>query len=125
MAFAEALSDDGSITGRGSPWLRRAVCGIMTAARGLGHSLPYLVPDLSNAFWIATGLAGIVVFFELWAIAFIRARLHGYAFPASRLPGGSRGRHRARNTCASRRILGSRPLIRLVRATFSLRSWCE
>jgi erythrin-vacuolar iron transport family protein len=74
MAFAEALSDDGSLTGRGSPWLRGAASGVMTALGGLGHSLPYLVPDsLPNAFWIATGIAGVVVFFELWAIAFIRA----------------------------------------------------
>jgi erythrin-vacuolar iron transport family protein len=75
MGFAEALSDDGSLTGRGSPWLRGAVSGIMTAIGGLGHSLPYLVPDSwANAFWIATAIAGVVVFFELWAIAFIRAR---------------------------------------------------
>jgi rubrerythrin len=75
MAFAEALSDDGSLTGRGSPWLRGTASGIMTALGGLGHSLPYLVPDRwHNAFWIATSIAGIVVFFELWAIAFIRAR---------------------------------------------------
>jgi erythrin-vacuolar iron transport family protein len=75
MAFAEALSDDGSITGRGSPWLRGAICGAMTTVGGLGHSLPYLVPDTwPNAFWIATSIAGVVVFFELWAIAFIRAR---------------------------------------------------
>jgi rubrerythrin len=75
MGFAEALSDDGSLTGRGSPWLRGAASGIMTALGGLGHTLPYLVPDSwANAFWIATGIAGIVVFFELWAIAYIRAR---------------------------------------------------
>jgi rubrerythrin len=75
MAFAEALSDDGSITGRGSPWARGAVTGAMTALGGLGHSLPYLVPDSwANAFRIATSIAGVVVFFELWAIAFIRAR---------------------------------------------------
>jgi rubrerythrin len=75
MGFAEALSDDGSLTGRGSPWLRGAASGIMTAVGGLGHTLPYLVPDSwSNAFWIATSIAGIVVFFELWAIAYIRAR---------------------------------------------------
>jgi rubrerythrin len=75
MGFAEALSDDGSLTGRGSPWLRGAASGIMTAIGGLGHSLPYLVPDsLPNAFWIATAIAGVVVFFELWAIAFIRSR---------------------------------------------------
>src|SRR3954451_22684083 len=75
MGFAEALSDDGSLTGRGSPWLRGLTCGLMTTLGGLGHTLPYLVPDSwANAFWIATGIAGIVVFFELWAIAFIRAR---------------------------------------------------
>jgi rubrerythrin len=75
MGFAEALSDDGSLTGRGSPWLRGGVCGLMTALGGLGHTLPYLVPDTwPNAFWIATGIAGAVVFVELWAIAFIRAK---------------------------------------------------
>jgi len=75
MGFAEALSDDGSLTGRGSPWLRGITCGLMTALGGLGHTLPYLVPDSwANAFWIATAIAGMVVFFELWAIAYIRAR---------------------------------------------------
>jgi hypothetical protein len=74
MAFAEALSDDGSLTGRGSPWIRGITTGIMTAIGGLGHTLPYLVPDSwPNAFWIATSIAGVVVFFELWAIAFIRS----------------------------------------------------
>jgi VIT1/CCC1 family predicted Fe2+/Mn2+ transporter len=68
------LSDDGSLTGRGSPWLRGVTCGVMTTVGGLGHTLPFLVPDsLPNAFWIATGIASVVVFFELWAIAFIRA----------------------------------------------------
>jgi len=75
MGFAEALSDDGSLTGRGSPWLRGLTCGLMTTLGGLGHTAPYLVPDSwANAFWIATAIAGIVVFFELWAIAFIRSR---------------------------------------------------
>jgi erythrin-vacuolar iron transport family protein len=75
MGFAEALSDDGSLTGRGSPWLRGLTCGLMTTIGGLGHTVPYLVPDTwANAFWVATGLASIVVFFELWAIAYIRAR---------------------------------------------------
>jgi erythrin-vacuolar iron transport family protein len=75
MGFAEALSDDGSLTGRGSPILRGLTCGLMTALGGLGHTMPYLVPDhWANAFWIATAIAGVVVFFELWAIAFIRAR---------------------------------------------------
>jgi rubrerythrin len=75
MGFAEALSDDGSLTGRGSPWLRGAASGVMTALGGLGHTLPFLVPDSwANAFWIATAIACAVVFFELWAIAYIRAR---------------------------------------------------
>src|ERR1700687_3632230 len=75
MGFAEALSDDGSLTGRGSPWLRGVTCGAMTTLGGLGHTMPYLVPDTwANACWIATAIAGIVVFFELWAIAWIRAR---------------------------------------------------
>ncbi|MBR0798679.1 rubrerythrin [Bradyrhizobium jicamae] len=75
MGFAEALSDDGSLTGRGSPWLRGMTCGLMTTVGGLGHTIPYLVPDAwPNAFWIATAIAGLVVFIELWAIAFIRAR---------------------------------------------------
>ncbi|HTD00005.1 MAG TPA: ferritin family protein [Bradyrhizobium sp.] len=74
MAFAEALSDDGSLTGRGSPWIRGVATGAMTTVGGLGHTLPYLVPDSwPNAFWIATSIAGVVVFFELWAIAFIRS----------------------------------------------------
>jgi rubrerythrin len=75
MGFAEALSDDGSLTGRGSPWLRGGICGLMTALGGLGHTLPFLVPDSwPNAFWIATAIASVVVFIELWAIAWIRAR---------------------------------------------------
>jgi rubrerythrin len=74
MAFAEALSDDGAISGRGSPWLRGLITGAMTALGGLGHTLPYLVPNsLPNAFAIATAISGVVVFFELWAIAWVRA----------------------------------------------------
>ena len=75
MGFAEALSDDGSLTGRGAPLIRGMICGLMTAIGGLGHTLPYLVSDkMPNAFWVATGLSGVVVFFELWAIAWIRAK---------------------------------------------------
>ncbi len=75
MGFAEALSDDGSLTGRGSPFLRGGVCGLMTTLGGLGHTLPYLTPDtLPDHFMIATGVAAAIVFFELWAIAFVRAR---------------------------------------------------
>jgi erythrin-vacuolar iron transport family protein len=70
MGFAEALSDDGSLTGRGSPWLRGIVCGAMTGIGGLGHALPYLIPH----FWTATGLAIAVVLVELAAISWIRWR---------------------------------------------------
>jgi rubrerythrin len=70
MGFAEALSDDGSLTGRGTPWLRGAVCGLMTTIGGLGHTLPYLIPD----FWYATVVSGIVVLIELWAISWIRTK---------------------------------------------------
>ncbi len=75
MGLTEAMSDDGTITGRGSPWKRGAACGIMTAIGGLGHTFPYLVPDSwANAFWIATSMAIIIVLIELWAIAWIRAK---------------------------------------------------
>jgi rubrerythrin len=70
MGFAEALSDDGSLTGRGAPWIRGTVCGLMTALGGLGHTLPYLIRD----FWLATVLAVIVVAVELTAISYIRYR---------------------------------------------------
>ena len=70
MGFAEALSDDGSLTGRGTPWLRGAVCGLMTTLGGLGHTLPYLIPD----FWTATVIAIAVVVAELAIISWIRWR---------------------------------------------------
>lgn len=70
MGFTEALSDDGALTGRGSPMKRGFASGIMTAIGGLGHALPYLIPD----FWTATGIAAVVVVAELWAIAWIRWR---------------------------------------------------
>src|SRR5258708_20371809 len=55
MAFAEALSDDGSLTGRGRPWTRGLVCGLMTALGGLGHTLPYLIPQYRPSTWVALG----------------------------------------------------------------------
>ena len=70
MGFAEALSDDGSLTGRGTPWLRGSVCGLMTAIGGLGHTLPYLIPN----FWTATVVSIIVVVLELAVISWIRHR---------------------------------------------------
>jgi rubrerythrin len=70
MGFAEALADDGKLSGRGAPLLRGLVCGLMTMAGGLGHTLPFLIP----AFWTATVVAMIVVVFELAAIATIQFR---------------------------------------------------
>ncbi|WP_026622107.1 erythrin-vacuolar iron transport family protein [Ensifer sp. WSM1721] len=70
MGFTEAAHDDGRLSGRGSPVKRGLASGIMTALGGLGHALPYLIPH----FWTATATAVGIVFFELWAIAFIQNR---------------------------------------------------
>jgi rubrerythrin len=70
MGFTEAAHDDGKLSGRGSPLKRGLANGIMTMLGGLGHTLPYLISN----FWTATTVAAIVVFFELWAIAFIQNR---------------------------------------------------
>lgn len=70
MGFTEAAHDDGVLSGRGSPVKRGFASGIMTAVGGLGHALPYLIPD----FWTATAIAVAVVFVELWAIAWIQNR---------------------------------------------------
>lgn len=68
MGLAEGLSDDGKLTGRGHPAIRGLAAGIMTAVGGLGHALPYLIPEFQTATWVAV----VVVFFELWAISWIR-----------------------------------------------------
>jgi len=70
MGFAEALSDDGSLTGRGHPWIRGVVCGLMTTAGGIGHTLPFLITDFRFAFSVAV----LVVIIELAAISYIRHR---------------------------------------------------
>jgi len=70
MGFAEALSDDGSLTGRGAPLLRGTVCGLMTTLGGIGHTLPYLIPN----FFAATAVAIAVVAVELGVISWIRHR---------------------------------------------------
>ncbi|HLJ92127.1 MAG TPA: ferritin family protein [Gemmataceae bacterium] len=79
MGFAEALSDDGSLTGRGRPLIRGFVCGLMTALGGLGHTLPYLIPE----FRLATGLAIAVVLIELGVISWIRHRFMETPLPAA------------------------------------------
>jgi rubrerythrin len=70
MGFAEALSDDGSLTGRGTPWLRGLVCGAMTALGGIGHTLPYLIHNFN----LATTIAVVVVLIELATITWVRNR---------------------------------------------------
>ena len=70
MGFAEALSDDGSLTGRGHPWVRGLICGLMTALGGIGHTLPFLIPD----FRVAMTAAMLVVVIELGIISWVRHR---------------------------------------------------
>jgi VIT1/CCC1 family predicted Fe2+/Mn2+ transporter len=68
MGFAEALSDDGALSGRGHPTVRGSVCGLMTALGGLGHTLPFMIGDFHLAFTIAVS----VVLVELVIISWIR-----------------------------------------------------
>ena len=70
MGFAEALSDDGSLTGRGHPWVRGFICGLMTALGGIGHTLPFLIGD----FQLAMIAAFFVVVVELGVISWVRHR---------------------------------------------------
>jgi erythrin-vacuolar iron transport family protein len=70
MGFAEAMSDDGKLSGRGTPWIRGVVCGLMTTLGGLGHTMPFLIRD----FHLATSIALVVVAAELAVIAWIRKR---------------------------------------------------
>jgi hypothetical protein len=70
MGFAEALSDDGVLSGRGRPWMRGGICGIMTTLGGIGHTLPFLLPDFSFALWLAVAVVAV----ELGVIAWIRKR---------------------------------------------------
>jgi erythrin-vacuolar iron transport family protein len=70
MGFTEAAHDDGKLSGRGAPWKRGLASGVMTTIGGLGHALPYLIPN----FWTATTLAFAIVFVELWAIVWIQNR---------------------------------------------------
>ena len=79
MGFAEALSDDGSMTGRGRPLARGIVCGLMTTAGGIGHTLPFLIPHFATAMAIAI----VVVVLELIAISYIRYRYMDTPFLAS------------------------------------------
>src|SRR5438552_6321335 len=87
MGFAEALSDDGSLTGRGHPWLRGLICGAMTALGGVGHTLPFLIHD----FRYAMGVAVAVVLAELGTITWIRHRYMDTPIPSAALQVGLGG----------------------------------
>jgi erythrin-vacuolar iron transport family protein len=87
MGFAEALSDDGSLTGRGHPWVRGLICGAMTAIGGIGHTLPFLIRDFRIALWAA----GAVVLAELGVITWIRRRYMDTPFVTAALQVGLGG----------------------------------
>ena len=74
MGFAEALADDGKLSGRGTPYLRGLICGLMTMAGGIGHTLPFLIHD----FWTATGASIVATGLELAAIAWVQWKIHGH-----------------------------------------------
>lgn len=87
MGFAEALSDDGSLTGRGHPWLRGLICGAMTALGGIGHTLPFLISSFPVAMAVAMG----VVLAELGAITYVRHRYMDTPIPSAALQVGLGG----------------------------------
>ena len=78
MAFAEALSDDGSVTGRGNPWMRGLIEGVATMLGGLGHTLPFLLADVRSAVPVASG----IVVIELLIISWLR--FHYFRMPLLR-----------------------------------------
>jgi erythrin-vacuolar iron transport family protein len=81
MAFSEGLSDDGTLTGRGSPVLRGFITGVATFVGGILHTLPFLLPQVGVALYVAFGVVG----FELWVISFIRYRYFRMSFLVSAL----------------------------------------
>ncbi len=87
MGFAEALSDDGTLTGRGHPWIRGVVCGLMTALGGLGHTMPYLIKNVTTA----TVIAVVVVCVELSVISWVRHRFMDTALSSALLQVGLGG----------------------------------
>jgi rubrerythrin len=87
MGFTEALSDDGSLTGRGHPWVRGLICGAMTAFGGIGHTLPFLIHDFHRALWAAS----VVVVAELAGITWVRQRYMDSAWVSAALQVGLGG----------------------------------
>ncbi len=87
MGFAEALSDDGSMTGRGRPVVRGVVCGLMTSAGGIGHTIPFLISNFTLAMWLAIGVVAV----ELGAISYIRHKYMDTPFFSAALQVGVGG----------------------------------
>jgi VIT1/CCC1 family predicted Fe2+/Mn2+ transporter len=79
MAFSEGLSDDGSLTGRGGPWLRGSITGFATFVGGIMHTLPFLLPDIGLALYLAFAVVGV----ELLVISYIRYRYFAMSFVVS------------------------------------------
>ena len=88
MGFSEGLSDDGSLTGRGSPFLRGAITGLATFVGGILHTLPFLIPHVDLALYVAFGVVGL----ELLAISFIRYRYFEMSFLMSAMQVSSAAR---------------------------------
>ncbi len=104
MGFAEALSDDGSLTGRGKPWIRGVITGAMTTVGGIGHTLPYLIPD----FWTATIVAILIVLDRTVGHRLDPRQVHGHPVPARRLRSGARRPHRVRRGDIDRQCVRGR-----------------
>ena len=113
MGFAEALSDDGSLTGRGSPWLRGVTCGSMTTLGGLGHTVPYLVPDfLGQCVLDRDRDRRHRRVLRIVGDRLYPRPLHGYAVPAGGVPDRARRRHRARGRYSDRGGLAASAMTR-------------
>ena len=109
MGFSEGLSDDGSLTGRGNPLLRGAITGFATFVGGILHTLPFLIPHVSLALYLAFGIVGI----ELLAISFIRYRYFEMSFVTVRTPSHPRRRASLRRRHPDRqRLIGAAGTLR-------------
>ena len=122
MGFAEALSDDGSLTGRGTPWIRGTVCGLMTTIGGVGHTLPYLIPD----FWVATVARHRRGGGRARGHFLDPLPLHGHAIPFGGIPGHGRRRAGLHRRDIDRQLLNFTVVVSSPTATRKIRrcsSW--
>ena len=121
MGFAEALSDDGSLTGRGQPMIRGTICGVMTTIGGVGHTLPFLIPD----FRLAMAIAAVVVALESGGDLVDPVSLHGNPTRAGNVAGGGRGTPRVYFRGVDRqRVIGGQASTPVNRSSFRPRRAC-